>query len=87
MKTFPVEVITVTDREGKMKPFKFRLVDENGETKVFKIEGIVKSDLIAPFRDPSNKHMKYICSVLINDTIRDVELLYYFESMKWKLSV
>lgn len=87
MKSFPAEVITVTDKEGKMKPIKFRLIDENGETKVFKVEGIVQSDLIAPFIDPSNKHMKYIFRVLINDAARDVELLYYFESMKWKLRV
>lgn len=79
----PAEVIVHTTKEGKMKPFKIRVIDESGEYCVLKIDKIIKIDEIKRPKEP--KLIKYYCIVISNGSAKNIELIYNIETMKWLL--
>jgi len=81
----PVEVITYTNRKGMMKPYKIRLTDETGEYRAFKINSIIKIDVIKEYKNP--KKIKYYCSIIVDNNIKNIELLYNAEIMKWSIKI
>jgi alpha-glucosidase (family GH31 glycosyl hydrolase) len=77
----PIEMIAVFNRDGSIKPIRFRL-QENHELKVVKIIKIYanhKDKLAGDFI------CIFTCLVLINDVQRMCEIRYELGSTKWTI--
>lgn len=81
----PAEVLVRTETNGKMHPFRIRLTDESGEYQVININNIVISDVVKSIT--GGKNIKYICSIILNDCTREVELIYNTDNQKWFLKL
>ena len=77
-----IEMIVHVDKEGKMRPIKFRLTDEEGVEQVFKIKRLISQDNERVFNGWS---IKFVYEVVINDTIKICEIRFFKETMMWRL--
>lgn len=77
-----VEVIALFDFDGNSKPMKFRLINEEEENTVIKIDKIVKREID---KFAGNKMLKYTCESCINGEVKLFELRYEMDTCKWYL--
>ncbi|SCZ08458.1 hypothetical protein [Alkaliphilus peptidifermentans] len=77
-----VEMVAWFDYEGNTTPVKFRLLNEEEENTVIKVNKIIKRELD---KFAGNKMMKYTCESCINGEIKLLELRYELETCKWYL--
>jgi hypothetical protein len=78
-----IEVITFTDPDGKMIPLKFRVMDENEELHVFKIEKVTFQE--KQRQTGGAMSIKYVCQVIMNRQMKICELRYWIDKTLWKL--
>lgn len=76
----PCEVITSHSEAGKVIPVKIR-VREDDEYRVV----IIKSCLELT-QDQRKDIKRYRCKVVINDILRECELIFYKDNLKWFLA-
>ena len=78
----PVQMLAVTDRNGKLTPLWFRF-----ETEEHRIEKIAIEKTIS--RDESHcagiREKKFICSAIFGQERRLMEIRYHIESQKWRI--
>lgn len=78
----PVQMLAVTDRDGKVTPIWFRF-----ETQEHHIEKVEIEKTIS--RDESNhvgiREKRFICSAIIDGERRLMELRYHVENQKWRI--
>lgn len=72
------DVIAYTSKEGKVMPFKIR-VYEGDETNVFTINSCKEM----PQYYKQNDIKRYKCRSVINDEIKEYELIFHKNDMKW----
>lgn len=78
----PIEVISLTKKDGSTNPIKFRLSDENGEIRSYKIATILKTD---KDKIAGKTIYRYTCKVIINDIEKLCEIRYCRDTMLWTL--
>lgn len=77
-----IEMISWTEKNGKIHPLKFKLTLENGESYVYKIIKIYTSEIE---KHAGNKIYKFTCEIIVNQSIKICELRYELDSCKWIL--
>ncbi len=78
----PIAVIASFDPDGNTKPVRFKLINEDEEDIVIKVEKIIKRDMD---KFAGNKMLKYTCESCINGEQRLFELSYELDTCKWYL--
>lgn len=78
----PIEMIAWFTKDGSPTPLRCKLVDENMENIVIKIDKILykEEEKIA-----GNRMLVYRCESIINDSLRIFELKYELATCKWFL--
>ena len=78
----PIQMMSITDRNGRLTPIWFRF-----ETEDHFIEKIYIEKTIS--RDESNKvgirEKRFICSAIFGETRRLLEIRYRIESQQWRI--
>lgn len=77
-----IDMISYFLKDGSIKPVRFKLIDEDGENQVFKIQRVnyVDEEKIAGVLIK-----KFICQVQINNIIKIFEIRYNSDQLKWVL--
>lgn len=79
-----IEMIVYTDKEGNMRPIKFRIENNQGERIVVQVKhAIIKN--IKTFGQ--NKIIEYICQSIVNDKLINYKLTYETNTMQWLLYI
>lgn len=84
MKTIvrPIEMNSVTDLEGIIKPIRFRVTGKDEELHVIKVLRVYK---IEESRIAGVMTRIYTCEIMIENTMRICELRYSLDTTKWDL--
>ena len=77
-----IEMVAVTDKDGTIKPIRFRIITENEEMQVIKIKGLRQTEDIKIGND---KARKFTCLIELNERQRLCEITYILASSKWYL--
>lgn len=80
----PIDVITYTDFDGRMKPLRFRVVDKTGETTIINVNRIKSIDIQVIKRAKVNV---YICECIVDGFVRDYKLKFYRSDTNWTLTI
>lgn len=78
----PIEVISHTDKEGNIRPYRIRAEGPSGEFIVYNVHNILSVDLM---RIVGNKTLKFICEISYEDLLRKCEIHYEMETCTWML--
>lgn len=78
----PVQMLAVTDRNGKLTPLWFRLETEEHQIEKIAIEKTISRDECAY---TGIREKKFICSALFGDKRKIMEIRYNIESQKWRI--
>ena len=75
----PIEMIAHFDKNGKIKPIRFK-IEENNICKVVKIEKIISTD-----KEKLCGNISYVftCNVIIDGILKICEIKYLIEECKW----
>lgn len=78
----PVQMASITDRDGKITPLWFRFENEEHVIEKIEIEQVLsrESPSIIGIHDK-----KFICSAIFGDMRHVVEIRYNIETQKWKI--
>ena len=78
----PVQMMSVTDRDGKVTPLWFRF-----ETREHSIEKVIIEKTIS--RDECHymgiRDKKFVCSAVIDGVRRILEIRYHVENQRWRI--
>ena len=78
----PIQMMSITDRDGRLTPIWFRF-----ETEEHVVEKIMIEKTIS--RDESNKvgirEKRFICSAIFGEQRRLLEIRYRIESQQWRI--
>ena len=78
----PVQMMAVTDRDGKVTPLWFRFENEEHEIEKVGIEQTISRDECGYM---GIREKRFICSAVIHDTRKIMELRYHVESQRWRI--
>lgn len=78
----PVQMLVVTDRDGKLTPIWFRFETEEHCIEKVGVEKIISRD---ESYSVGIREKRFICSTVINEERRLVELRYHVENQKWRI--
>ncbi len=78
----PIDMIAWSTREGLLTPLRYRIISEDGNYKVVKINRVLtrQKEKLA-----GNKMLVYKCESIINNTQKIYEIKYEIDSCKWFL--
>lgn len=78
----PVQLLSVTDRDGRITPLWFRLETEEHEIKKFRIEDIIS-------RGEKNyvgiREIQFVCRIRQGGMSRTLEMRYNTKTQKWRI--
>ncbi|EOS30078.1 hypothetical protein C807_02473 [Lachnospiraceae bacterium 28-4] len=78
----PIQILSVTDRDGRITPLCFRLETEEHEIKKFLIEDIIS-------RGEKNyvgiKEKQFVCRIKQGEMNRTLEMRYNIATQKWRI--
>lgn len=77
-----IEMISWTEKDGKIHPIKFKITDESEKTQIIKIIRIQKSEWQ---KIAGNRMVTFTCEIILNHQLRLCELHYEVDSCKWIL--
>jgi hypothetical protein len=78
----PIDVIDRINVKGEHTPLKFRVMDEEGAYKSFKIESILCKDEL---KIRGQRVLVFECTTIINDVVMPLQLRFNVTSCKWVL--
>ena len=77
-----IELLCWFDRQGVPNPIRFRIVNEEGQEQVIKVDRILKREME---KLAGNKMLVYTCQSQINGELRLLTIKYELDSCKWIL--
>lgn len=78
----PIQMLAITDRSGKVTPIWFRFETEEHQIEKIAIEKTISRD---ESFSVGIREKKFICSAIIGDERRLMELRYHVENQKWRI--
>lgn len=78
----PIEMIAVFNKEGNIKPIRFRLMNEDAQYNVVKIEHV---NVINKEKYQGIWHYIFVCVITLNNRQRLCEITYNTQTLEWKL--
>jgi hypothetical protein len=84
MKTIakPIEMISWTQEDGRIRPIKFKITAHDDEKKVYQVMKIYTTELD---RIAGNKVYRYTCEIHIDSLTKLCEIRYELDSCRWIL--
>lgn len=78
----PVDMISISSREGRLTPLRFKWMEGDGEPRVIRIQRVIscKEEKLA-----GNRMLVYVVETLTEDTVRIFEMKYEPGTLKWYL--
>lgn len=78
----PIQMLAITDRDGKVTPIWFKFETEEHNIEKIAIEKIISRD---ESYSVGVREKKFICSAVICGERRLIELRYHVENQKWRI--
>lgn len=78
----PVQMMSLTDRDGKMTPLWFRLETEDHEVRLCRIEQVVSRD---EKKYVGVREKQFICKIRLGNFCKTLEMRYSVETQKWRI--
>jgi hypothetical protein len=78
----PIDMVSWTDKSGKINPVRFRLQTEEGNNEVIKVDKIFTME---KERLAGNAMFIFKCQCIINNQQKPLELKYELGTCKWLL--
>lgn len=78
----PIQMMTLTDRDGRMTPLWFRLETEEHEVKLCRIEQVVSRD---EKKYVGVREKQFICKIRLGKVCKTLEMRYNVETQKWRI--
>lgn len=78
----PIQMLAITDRNGRLTPLWFRFETEEHQIEKIGIEKTISRD---ESRCIGIRENRFICSAIIQDQRRILEIRYNVESQKWRI--
>lgn len=78
----PIQMMAVTDRDGRITPMWFRFEDEEHHVEKVTVEKTISRDECMKV---GIREKRFICSVIMGDEQRIMELRYHIENHRWRI--
>ena len=78
----PNQMMTLTDRDGRMTPLWFRLETEEHEVRTCRIEQVVSRD---EKKYVGVREKQFICKTRLGKACKTLEMRYSVETQKWRI--
>ncbi|MDE5937693.1 MAG: hypothetical protein K2H37_01250 [Lachnospiraceae bacterium] len=78
----PIQMMTLTDRDGRMTPLWFRLETEDHEVKQCRIEQVVSRD---EKKYVGVREKQFVCKIRLGEVCKTLEMRYSVETQKWRI--
>lgn len=78
----PIEMISWTEKDGKIHPVRFKISDESDASHVYRIKKIYTTELE---KLAGNKTYRFTCEVVMNNLVKVCEIRYELDSCRWTL--
>ncbi len=78
----PIQMMSLTDRDGRMTPQWFRLETENHEIHMCRIEQVVSR---GEKKCVGVREKQFICKIRMGEVCKTLEMRYSVESQKWRI--
>lgn len=78
----PIQMMSLTDRDGKMTPLWFRLETEDHEVRLCRIEQVVSRD---EKKYVGVREKQFICKIRLGNACKTLEMRYSVETQKWRI--
>jgi len=80
--TKPIEMISWTEKDGKIHPIRFKIESSEGEQIVYKVQKVYTRDFD---KIAGNKVYCFTCEIAVNNNLRICELRYNLDTCCWYL--
>lgn len=78
----PIQMMSLTDRDGKMTPLWFRLETENHEVRLCRIEQVISRD---EKKYVGVREKQFICKIRLGNVCKTLEMRYSVETQEWRI--
>ena len=78
----PIQMMSVTDRDGKVTPLWFRFETEEHVIEKVVIEKTISRDECCLM---GIREKRFVCSIVLGETRRIVEIRYHVENQRWRI--
>lgn len=78
----PIQMMSLTERDGRITPQWFRLETEEHEIRLYRIEQVVSRD---EKRYVGIREKQFICRIRMGDTSRTLEMRYRVDTQRWRI--
>lgn len=78
----PIQMVSLTDRDGKMTPLWFRLETEDHEVRLCRIEQVVSRD---EKKYVGVREKQFVCRIRLGNVCKTLEMRYSVETQKWRI--
>lgn len=78
----PIQMMSLTDRDGRMTPLWFRLETGDHEVRLCRIEQVVSRD---EKKYVGVREKQFVCRIRLGEICRTLEMRYNVETQKWRI--
>lgn len=78
----PIQMMSLTDRDGRMTPQWFRLETEDHEVRVCRVMQVVSR---GEKKYVGIREKQFICRIRMGDTSRTLEMRYRVDTQRWRI--
>ena len=78
----PIQMMSLTERDGRITPQWFRLETEEHEIRLYRIEQVVSLD---EKRYVGIREKQFICNIKMGDMRKTLEVRYNVETQRWRI--
>lgn len=78
----PIQMMSLTDRDGRMTPLWFRLETGDHEVRLCRIEQVVSRD---EKKYVGVREKQFVCRIRLGEVCRTLEMRYNVETQKWRI--
>lgn len=78
----PIQMMSLTDRDGKMTPLWFRLETEDHEVRLCRIDQVISRD---EKKYVGVREKQFICKIRLGNVCKTLEMRYSVETQKWRI--
>lgn len=78
----PIQMMSLTDRDGRMTPQWFRLETEDHEVRIYRVIQVVSRD---EKKYVGVREKQFICKIRMGDICKTLEMRYSVETQRWRI--
>ena len=78
----PIQMVSLTDRDGRITPLWFRLETQDHQVRMYRIEQIVSRD---EKKYVGVREKQFVCKITLGKSTKTLEMRYSVETQKWRI--